>query len=193
MKKFSNITNQKIGKEPDTKEVKMNEEESFHFALMGLMDKYLHIQTYGPIDRYLRAGTIKITGKEALAEALSELMSNKSTLEKTILLESLKSKVGDWEAIDETIVEVENKLTVNKSAKEFANHKKRIDELLEKYGQDEEILIEMANRSAERIKSHKTAKMRSIVAEQMHTELGSDYLLRLSTIYSDRANILSDK
>lgn len=193
MKKFSNITNQKVGKEPDTKEVKMNEEESFHLALMSLMDKYLHIQTYGPIDRYLRAGTIKITGKEALAEALSEFISDKSKFEKTMLLESLKSKVGDWEAIDEKIVEVENKWTSDKFDKEFTTHKKRIEDLLEKYGQDEEILIEMANRSAERIKSHKTAKIRSIVAEQMHSEFGSDYLLKLSTIYSDRANILSDK
>jgi hypothetical protein len=183
MKKFSKITNVKVGQEPEKKEVKMNEEESFRFALMTLMDKYLHIQTYGPIDRYLRAGTIKITGKDALAEALSELMLDKSTLEKTMLLESLKSKVGDWEAIDEKIEEVSTKWTTNKTAKEFATHQKKIEELLEKYGDDEDILIEMVSKSADRIKSHKTAKMRAQVAAEKE-------LTKLQEIYEQRANQL---
>jgi len=187
MKKFSKITNVKVGQEPEKKEVKMNEEESFRFALMTLMDKYLHIQTYGPIDRYLRAGTIKITGKDALAEALSELMLDKSTLEKTMLLESLKSKVGDWEAIDEKIEEVSTKWTTNKTAKEFATHQKKIEELLEKYGDDEDILIEMVSKSADRIKSHKTAKMRAQVAAEKE-------LTKLQEIYEQRANqLLGDK
>jgi len=186
MKKFSNITNQKVGKEPEEKEIKMNEEESFRFALMGLMDKYLHIQTYGPIDRYLRAGTIKITGKEALVEALADLMSDKSTLEKTILLESLKSKVGDWEAIDEKIEEVETKWTAEKSERELAPHRNKVANLLEKYGQDEDLLIEMVNRSVEKMKSHKTAKNRSIVAAEMKLD-------KISAIYEKKANQLFSK
>ena len=187
MKKFSKITNVKVGQEPDKKEVKMNEEESFRLVLTTLMDKYLHIQTYGPIDRYLRAGTIKITGKEALAEALANLMSDKSTLEKTILLESLKSKVGDWEAIDEKIQEVGKKWSDEKIAKEFSTHKKKIEELLEKYGEDEDMLIEMASKSAEKIKSHKTAKMRAIVAAEKQ-------LVKVQEIYEQRANqLLNDK
>jgi uncharacterized membrane-anchored protein YhcB (DUF1043 family) len=183
MKKFSNITNQKVGQEPEKKEIKMNEEESFRFALMGLMDKYLHIQTYGPIDRYLRAGTIKITGKEALAEALADLMSDKSTLEKTILLESLKSKVGDWEAIDEKIEEVGVKWGAEKIERELAPHRNKVAELLEKYGQDEELLIEMVNKSAEKMKSHKTAKIRAIVAAEMKLD-------KISAIYENKANQL---
>ena len=186
MKKFSKITNVKVGQEPEIKEIKMNEEESFRLALTTLMDKYLHIQTYGPIDRYLRAGTIKITGKEALAEALADLMSDKSTLEKTVLLESLKSKVGDWEAIDEKIQEVGTKWVTDKTAKEFSTHKKKIEELLEKYGDDEDMLIEMVSKSADRIKSHKTAKMRAIVAADKE-------LTKLQEIYEQRANQLLDK
>lgn len=185
MKKFSNITNQKVGQEPVKKE-KINEEDNFLFTLMGLMDKYLHIQTYGPIDRYLRAGTIKITGKEALAEALSELISDKSTLDKTILLESLKSKVGDWEAIDEKIQEVGKKWSDKKITKEFSTHKKKIEELLEKYGEDEDMLIEMASKSSEKIKSQQTANLRAIVA----SELGHQ---NISEIYNKRAEELSNK
>lgn len=183
MKKFSNITNAKVGQEPERKDPKMNEEDSFRFALMNLMDRYLHIQTYGPIDRYLRAGTIKITGKEALAEALSELMSDKSTLEKTALLESLKAKVRDWEVIDEKINEVGTEWTNKKSEKEMSTQRQKIESLIEKYGQDEEILLEMAKKSAERIKSQSTAALRAAAATELKNE-------KLASIYSERLNQL---
>lgn len=183
MKKFSNITKVKVGQEPERKEAKMNEEESFRFALMGLIDKYLHIQTYGPIDRYLRAGTIKITGKEALAEALAELMSDKSTLEKTILLESLKGKVHDWEAIDEKIQEVGSDWSTKKLQKKIEPHKQKLQELLDKFGEDEDLLLEMARKSAERMKSHSNAALRATAASELKLE-------KLATIYLERSNQL---
>lgn len=186
MKKFSNITNAKVGQAPERKEAKMNEEESFRFALMGLIDKYLHIQTYGPIDRYLRAGTIKITGKEALAEALSELMSEKSTLEKTILLESLKSKVGDWEAIDEKIDEVGIEWGNKKLERQLLPHKLKLQDLVEKYGEDEEMLIEMASKSAKKIKSHNNAELRATAASQLKLD-------KLASIYLERSNQLFEE
>ena len=185
MKKFSKITNQKVGQEPVKKET-INEEDKFLFTLMGLMDKYLHIQTYGPIDRYLRAGTIKITGKEALAEALSELISDKSTSDKTILLEGLKSTVKDWSAIDEKISQVGNYWTNKKNEKQLLPHKTKILEIINKYGQDEEILLEMINKSAEKIKSQQTANLRAIVA----FELGYQ---NISEIYNKRAEEISNK
>lgn len=183
MKKFSNITNAKVGQEPERKETKMNEEESFRHALMGLIDKHLHIQTYGPVDRYLRAGTIKITGKEALAEALSELMSDKSTLEKTVLLESLKGKVGDWEAIDEKIDEVGAEWGNKKKERALAPHVQKIEAMLEKYGEDEEVLIEVAKKSADRMKTANNASMRALAASEMN-------LGKIAHIYLERSNQL---
>lgn len=183
MKKFSKLTNQKIGQVPVKKEPKVNEEESFKYQLMGLIDQYLHIQTYGPIDRYLRAGTIKITGKEELAGALVELMSDKSTNEKTILLENLKSKVKDWEAIDETIEEVGAKRINDINKRKLIPHIAKVTELLEKYGEDEETLIEMVNKSAERIKTYETALLRSNAAGVLGNQ-------KISEIYAQRANEL---
>lgn len=186
MKKFSNITNSKVGQEPEKKETKMNEEESFRFALMGLIDKHLHIQTYGPIDRYLRAGTIKITGKEALAEALSELMSDKSTLEKTMLLESLKSSVGDWQAIDEKIKEVGTDWGNKKKERMLAPHVQKIEEMVDKYGDDEEMLIEMAKKSANKMRTFNNASLRAAAAAEMKLE-------KVAGIYVERANKLFEE
>ena len=70
---------------------------------MSLMEDFLTIQTHGPVDRYLRAGSIKITGKETFLEALMSLMNDKTLGDQTKLLESLKGQIKDWEVIDNKI------------------------------------------------------------------------------------------
>ena len=103
MKKFSNITNTKVGEEPKVEIKKLNEEDMFKSKVLNLMDQFLSIRTYGPVDRYLRAGSIKISGKETFLEALVSLMDDKSNKTAKDVLESLKGEVGDWESIDNKI------------------------------------------------------------------------------------------
>ena len=112
MKKFSNISGYKVSEEPKAKpEVKINEEELFRGKVMNLMDQLLSIRTYGPIDRYLRAGNIKVAGKEMFLEALMDLLKDKSSKDEKKILESLKSQIKDWEAIDSKIDEVEKEVS----------------------------------------------------------------------------------
>ena len=102
MRKFSNITGQKVNEEP--KEVKsLNEEEQFKSKLFDLVENILSIRTYGPVDKYQRAGLIKIAGKEMLIEAIIDLFSEKSINDKTKVLEGLKSDIRDWNVIDAKI------------------------------------------------------------------------------------------
>ena len=169
MKKFSNITNQKVGQEP-SKETKTNEQDAFRMKLLNLMDSYLTIQTYGPIDRYLRAGTIKIMGKEIFAEALINIMGEKSLKEQTKLLESLKSGVRDWELIDERIEEVNVKIAESQEKSKMLIHRNKIISIYEKYGQDEEMLMAMTEKSCERIKTAEKARIMSVTAEYMSIE-----------------------
>ena len=103
MKKFSNITGQKVTEEPKKEVKQLNEEELFKLKLVSLMDSILSIRTYGPIDKHQRAGLIKIAGKEMLVEAIIDLLTEKSSKEQTKLLESLKTEVGNWEVIDSKI------------------------------------------------------------------------------------------
>lgn len=169
MKKFSSVTNQKVGQEP-IKDTRLNEQETLKMKLLNLMDNYLRIQTYGPIDRYLRAGTIKIMGKEVFAEALINIMGEKSLKEQTMLLESLKSGLRDWELIDERIEEVNVKIAECQEKSKMLIHRNKIVSIYEKYGQDEELLMKMTEKSCEKIKSAEKAYAMSVTAEYMSME-----------------------
>ena len=125
MKKFSNITGQTIG-EPKLVDDKIDEAKLFKVKVMNLMEQYLSIKTYGPIDRYLRAGSIEISGQELLAEAILNMLDDKSIKEQTSVLESLKETIGDWKTIDNKIDEI------NSNKNDFKIQYK-VDNLLNKY------------------------------------------------------------
>jgi len=140
MKKFSNITRQQVSEKPKVVE-QVDERKVLKVKMMKLMEQLLSVQTYGPVDRYLRAGAITIKGQELLAEALMQLLDEGSIKEQTKLLESLKAEVKDWQAIDTKIEELNNNRTNYK-----VNNKVNI--LLEKY--DSETLVEVLK---EKVKS----------------------------------------
>lgn len=140
MKKFSNITGQQVSEKTKVVE-QVDERKVLKVKMMKLMEQLLSVQTYGPVDRYLRAGAITIKGQELLAEALMQLLDEGSIKEQTKLLESLKAEVKDWQAIDTKIEELNNNKTNYK-----VNNKVNI--LLEKY--DSETLVEVLK---EKVKS----------------------------------------
>lgn len=192
MKKFSNISNAKVGQEPEKKEVKINEEDAFKAQVVSLMDSYLRIQTYGPVDRYLRAGTLKISGKEMFAEALLTLMSDKSLKEQSAILESLKSTVGDWESIDEKIDQLNSKIEETQTKNKMIEHRDKLESLYERYGKDEEILLKMVESSSEKMKTSEKAHLRALTAEYMSNEgkYPKEVFTKISEKYKERANQL---
>ena len=194
MKKFSNISNAKVGQEPEKKEVKLNEEEVFRSQIVSLMDSYLRIQTYGPVDRFLRAGTLKISGKELFTEALLTLMSDKSLKGQTAILESLKSTVRDWESIDEKIDQLNSRIEETESKNKMIEHRDKLVSLFERYGKDEEILLKMVESSSEKIKTSEKAHMRSLTAEYMSLEgkYPKEVFVKISEKYKQRANQLGN-
>lgn len=192
MKKFSNISNAKVGQEPEKKEVKINEEDAFKSQVVSLMDSYLRIQTYGPVDRFLRAGTLKISGKEMFAEALLTLMSDKSLKEQSAILESLKSTVRDWESIDEKIYQLNSKIEETQTKNKMIDHRDKLESLYERYGKDEEILLKMVESSSEKMKTSEKAHLRALTAEYMSNEgkYPKEIFAKISEKYTERANQL---
>ena len=146
MKKFSKITNSKIGEEPKVEIKKLNEEEIFKSKVSNLIDNYLKIQTYGPIDRYLRAGNIKITGKEMFLEAIMALLSDETTKDKKKLLEGLKSNIKDWEFIDSKINDIDD-------TNEDFRIKYNLNRIIERYSEDQELLSEVLQEKINKISS----------------------------------------
>jgi len=75
MKKFSNITGQKVGQQPEIKFDKVTEEKNqFKLMIHNLLDNFLTVQMYGPITRYHVAGTMKVAGQEMFIEALMDML-----------------------------------------------------------------------------------------------------------------------
>jgi hypothetical protein len=169
MKKFSNITNQKVGEEPKV-ESKINEEDIFKGKVNSLLDDFLTIRTYGPIQRYFNASTIKISGKELFLEALMDLLKDKDLTQETKILESLKSSVKDWEAIDSKIEEANKKIEEIKSKDKMVPHRNKLNSLFNSYGSDEEMLINMVEESCKKINDMDKAYLRSLTAEYMANE-----------------------
>ncbi len=179
MKKFSNITGQKVTEEPKKEVKQLNEEELFKLKLVSLMDSILSIRTYGPVDKHQRAGLIKIAGKEMLVEAIIDLLTEKSSKEQTKLLESLKTEVGNWEVIDSKIDFINREKALYKS-------RQRFNTLLEKY--DSHSLLEKVKLDINKITKHRT--LRDYIQLTLESRLNSEFKHELVKIYTDRLNQL---
>lgn len=191
MKKFSNITNQKVGQEPKI-EVKLNEEDLFKVKILNLMDQLLTIRTYGPVDKHQRAGLIKIAGKEMFLEALLGLFSDKTLKEQSKLLESLKSEVRDWEMIDVKISDVNTKISKVREKNELLSHKKNLISLYNKYSDDKELLIQMVEKACDKIKSSETAHKRALTADLIANEgkYSKEVFIKISEKFHTKAQQL---
>lgn len=189
MKKFSNITNQKVGQEPKSELNKITEADIFKSKVMSLMEDFLTIQTYGPIDRYLREGNIKIAGKETFLEALMSLMNDKTLKDQSKLLESLKSQIKDWEVIDNKIDIVNEEIQKSMNKDKTLVHRRKISSLFEKYGQDEELLLTIAESDSKKIKISESAKLRGLTAEYMAEEgkYSKETLKKVADIFYNRS------
>jgi DNA repair ATPase RecN len=186
MKKFSKITNQKVSEEPKI-ERKISESDTFKYQVMSLMDNLLKVQMYGPITRYHVAGDMKVVGKEMFVEALIDLLDDKSKSDKVKLLESLKLKINNWEAIDEKIDELDQK-------SEF-KYRNLIKSLYNKYKNDKNILMEQVEKGSKRIKSIDSLEKRYKACESLYSESGFDKSLikEMSIKYLERINELNCK
>lgn len=185
MKKFSNITGQKVAEEPKV-EIKITEADVFKSKVMSLMDDFLRVQMYGPITRYHVAGTMKVAGKELFLEALLDLLGDKSNSDKIKMLESLKSKVTNWEYLDEKIDEIKSQ------PRNLYKHKSVIKSLYNKYKSDSDLLIEQTKKSASKLKSSDVVNSRYKACQGLKEDsnFNSELISLMSDIYLNRLNEL---
>ena len=188
MKKFSNTTGQKVTQEPKV-EIKITESDVFKFIVLELMDNLLKVQMYGPITRYHVAGTMKVVGKGLFLEALMELLDDKSNGDKVKLLESLKSKINDWKAIDETIDQIKSEPTG------LYKHKSMVKSMYNKYKNDKDLLIEQCEKSANKIKTDESAFLRYKACESLlnDSNFNPELLKKMSETYLKKINNLTNE
>jgi hypothetical protein len=194
MKKFSNISNVKVSEEPKLEVKQLNEEEMFKAKVMNLMEQLLSVRTYGPVDRYLRAGNIKVAGKEMFLEALMDLLKDKSSKEEKKILESLKGAVSDWEAIDSKIDEVNQKIAENQEKDKMISHRNKLQSLYNNYGQDEEMFMNMVQESCNKITDSEKAYLRGLTAEYMANEgkYPKEVFTKVSELFKEKSKQLGN-
>jgi hypothetical protein len=192
MKKFSNISNVKVSEEPKVEVKQLNEEEMFKSKVMNLMEQLLSIRTYGPVDRYLRAGNIKVAGKEMFLEALMDLLKDKSSKEEKRILESLKSTLSDWEAIDSKIDEVNQKIAEGQEKDKMIPHRNKLKSLYNNYGQDEEMFMNMVQEACNKITNAESAYLRGLTAEYMANEgkYPKEVFTKVSELFKEKSKQL---
>ena len=193
MKKFSNMTGEKVSVEP---KVEINKEvlerRMMKSGIMKLMDNLLRIQSNGGARTELLESSIRITGKEIFAEALVDLFGTKAASEQIKALESLKSVSGDWEAIDSRIDEIleRNDRSVYENNPEKL---RKIESFLETYGKSE-IIGDVLENHVSRITDPESAEKSSLLASKMSRDdkyiRHQDILKIMSEKYSNRASEL---
>ena len=195
MKKFSNITGQKVGQQPEIKIDKVVEEKNqFKSMVRNLLDNYLSVQMYGPITRYHVAGTMKVSGQEMFIEALMDMLEEHNIQGKIKLLEGLKSETTDWVVLDNKVNEMETLLERITDSK-LVKHREVVKSLYKRYKDDKDLLIQQVEKSAQKIKNANTAHWRSIAAENMASEdeYPSKLMKDIAKIYGFRAQQLGPR
>jgi hypothetical protein len=147
MKKFSKITNQVIKEQPK-ENVKVDESSILKAKMITMMNELLKIQSYGSVDNRFLSGSVKIEGKEMLAEALFDLISDISSKSSVKLLEGLKNKIHDWETLD-------SEISYLRKEDILLNSRFKFNKILEKY-EDEGILLTYLESTIPKIKDEKT-------------------------------------
>lgn len=142
------------------------------------MDQFLRVSTHGSVDNRYRAGSVTIEGKELLAEAILDLLTENKNKDQIKILESLKKEVKDWKAIDEKI----ESLTIEKT---LLSNRNKFKSLLENYT-EEDLLIKVVENDINKINKEKT--LSDYIQLTNESKLSQATKSELIKIYSERIN-----
>jgi len=181
MKKFSKVAGVKVSEKPQVNTPANN--VTIKDKIMFLIDQFLTIRTYGPVDRYQRAGLIKIAGKEMLADAIMDLISESNSKSQIKLLEDLRLETGDWELIDKKIDSMFEEKILLQNRNKFNN-------LVERWS-DESLLCQFVEDGIEKLQNDKT--VRDYINLTLESNLTTETKQKLIQIYTNRLNQITQK
>jgi hypothetical protein len=154
MKKFSKVTSTsspEIEEKITPKTEKELEEERFKVEVSHLMDDLLSIRTYGPIDRYRRAGNTKISGKEMFIDALIDILKDRDVKVEKKVLERIKIDNSYNKSIDLNINILGQKIQESENRDKILSKKHRMESIYNKYGDDKDMFMRMIKESSNKM------------------------------------------
>jgi len=154
MKKFSKVTSTsspEIEEKITPKTEKELEEERFKVEVSHLMDDLLSIRTYGPIDRYRRAGNTKISGKEMFIDALIDILKDRDVKVEKKVLERIKIDNSYNKSIDLNINILGQKIQESENRDKILSKKHRMESIYNKYGDAKDMFMRMIKESSNKM------------------------------------------
>jgi hypothetical protein len=173
MKKFSKLTGEKVTNEPKEVEVPKGdiERENLRFEIMSLIDDILVIRSNGSVRKQNFNNSVSISGKEDLADAIMDLISEKSLKAKSEVLESLKG----GEILERAVYNINKELTTKNFLKENLSTVKKVEKFLKTHGQDSDFILVLENWTS-RINSSFDAQNKAETVNKMIEDLSFSHL-----------------
>jgi hypothetical protein len=192
MKKFSKLTGEKVAQEPKFVEPVKGEAEveNLRYQIMSLIDDLLVIRSNGSVRKQNLNNSVSISGKEDLAEAIIDLISEKNLKAKSEVLESLKNGL----LLEKAIHNVQKNLNDKEFLKENSNSVKKVERFLKTNGENVDFNFVLENWTS-RINSFEDANNKSIIVDKMledisYNYLGKSKLVAVRDSYVRRAKLL---
>jgi len=189
MKKFSKIVKVVVAKDPEKEIFEATEEDLLKRDVRKLLDNCLSVQMHGPVNRYAVAGLLEVKGKEMFLEALFDMLKSEVDKKSVKILESMKSTIQDWEAIDNKVSELNKEIDLLENTR-YQSMKSKVISLYKKYKDDEELIDE----SVKKITNAETALYRSMVADRLSTDsrFSTSKMKMISDKYSNRSKKINE-
>ncbi len=192
MKKFSKLTGEKVTQEPkEVQPVKGEAEiENLRYQIMGLIDDLLVIRSNGSVRKQNFNNSVSISGKEDLAEAIIDLISEKNLKAKSEVLESLSSGL----LFEKALIKVRKDLNDREFLKENWNNVKKVERFLKTNGDNIDFNFVLENWTS-RVNSFEDANNKAIIVDKMledvsYSNLDKSKLVAVRDSYLRRAKLL---
>jgi hypothetical protein len=176
-KKFTKISGASVGEKKEEIKDKDLEINELKYSIMKLMDDFLSIRSYGASRPEIMIPT-RIVGKELFVEALTDLLSQKSSKDVIKVLESLKSTNNDWKSIEDKIDNIKyNPINLIEE--------KKINDMLDKYNEDSESLCFIIDEQFKKL-TIEDIQLKYEVVESMIKKDGREILKFISNKYQNK-------
>lgn len=194
MKKFSNISGEKVSVEPKVENKDLMPIEILKERLLTLMDELLTVRSYGSARAELLNNSLSISGKEDLANAILDLVGDQNLRVKIDAMESLRNNSRDQLILDKKINEysqkIENKKVLSKNSSTVSKIVRFVDNNSSNWDFD---LI--SERFVERVQDYKSALnsaeiVKRILSDDEYNYLDKEKLALLGEYYTQRAKNL---
>lgn len=179
MKKFSKLTGEKVTEEPREIQTPKGdiERENLRYEIMSLIDDILVIRSNGSVRKQNFNNSVSISGKEDLADAIMDLISEKNLKAKSQILESLKGGL----LFERAVNNINRELNTKNFLKENWHTVKKVERFLNTHGSDSDFILVLENWTS-RVNSSFDAQNKAQTVNKMLEDISFSHLNKVQLV-----------